>query len=344
MARTWAVVVVVSLGVSAAPPERPAPTVTLRLAAIAPDGTSWARLLSQLGEEVEHDTRGQVRVKWLLGGIAGDEVTTLERVRRGELSGLAGAIFCQRVAPSLRAIEIAGLAENDAEASAVLQRLRPLFEEEAQTTPFMFLALSTGFGHRVLFSREPVRSLAELRAGRFWIYDLDEIEQAQLALMGVRVLPLPIVEAGRAYEERHVDGFVSIPWAAVAYRYGVKARYFTDLHSMFLPACMILSRSAFGALGGDAQRVLIEAGARLEARAEQLGLHEHGELLDHVFPREGLRPIPMSGSFHEQFCETARAASAHLGPRLAPLPLVRRISAILAELRAGQLRAARAPP
>src|SRR5512142_987171 len=154
MVRAWVVWVAVSLGLGAAPPARAPATVTLRMAAIAPDGTSWARLLSQLAEEVERDSRGQVRVKWLFGGVAGDEITTLERVRQGELAGLAGAIFCQRAAPSLRAIEIAGLVQNDDEASAVLRRLRPLFEEEAQSTPFMFLALSSGFGHRVLFSHD----------------------------------------------------------------------------------------------------------------------------------------------------------------------------------------------
>jgi len=90
--------------------------------------------------------------------------TMLERVRRGELAGLAGAIFCQRVAPSLHAVEVAGLVQSDDEAAEVMRRLRPTFEEESATSPFRFLAVSSGFGHRVLFSREPVRSLADLRA------------------------------------------------------------------------------------------------------------------------------------------------------------------------------------
>ena len=251
MARAWMVWLFFSLGFGTEP--KRAQPVTLRMAAIAPPGTSWSRLLVGFADEVERDTHGQVHIKWLLGGVAGDEHETLEKVRRGELAGLAGAIFCQDVAPSLHAFEVAGLAQNDDEAYEMMTRLRPLFDEEARATPFAFLALSSGFGHRVLFTRTPVRTLADMRAERIWVYELDEVERAQLALMGMNVVPLPLDQAGHAYDGERVDGFVSIPWAAIAYRYGVKARYFTDLSSMFLPGCMIVSRAAVSQLDGDAQ-------------------------------------------------------------------------------------------
>jgi TRAP-type C4-dicarboxylate transport system substrate-binding protein len=344
MARWGILIVIACLGLTPhAPTPAPEPT-TLRMAAIAPAGTTWAALLTTFGDEVERATRGQLRVKWMLGGIAGDELATLERVRTGELEGLAGAIFCQRVAPSLRALEVAGLARNDDESSEVLGKLRPLFDEEAAATPFAFLAISSGFGHRVLFSRTAVHRLADLKEQRYWVYDLDEVEKEQLALMGANVVPLPLDQAADAYDHGRVDGFFSIPWAAVAYRYGVKARYFTDLDSMFLPACMIVSRPVFDRLGGEAQRALINAGAEVEARFARLGRQQHDELLDRVFPREGLQAAPMSAEFRREYLAAARAASARLGPRLVPLPLVRRVNGILEAARARAKETARAPP
>jgi TRAP-type transport system periplasmic protein len=345
MARWW--IWIAALGLGLAPQSQPAPSTTpttLRMAAIAPDGTSWARLLTGFADDVERSTRGQLRIKWIFGGIAGDELTTLERVRTGELAGLAGAIFCQRVAPSLQALEVAGLAQDDDEASAVMDKLRPLFEEESRATPFAFLAISSGFGHRVLFSRTPVHSLAELRQRRYWVYDLDELERAQLTLMRANLEPLPIDQAIPAYDAGRVDGFFSIPWAAVAYGYGVKARYFTDLDSMFLPACMIVSRPVLDRLDGETRRALVDAGVRVEARFARLGRQQHDELLDRVFPKEGLRAGPMSAAFKEEYLEAARAVSARLAPRFVPLSLVRRVNAILATARAHAQGDARAPP
>jgi TRAP-type C4-dicarboxylate transport system substrate-binding protein len=312
------------------------------MATIAPEGTAWARLLADFSTEIERATQGGLRIKWTFGAGSGDELAELERVRAGELAGLAGAVMCQRVAPSLHAVEVAGLVESDDEADTVLRRLRPLFDDEARATPFTFLALSSGFGHRVLFSREPVRTLDELRSGRNWIYDLDEVEGAQLALIGADLLPLPIDQAGRAYDSGRVDGFFSIPVAAVVFRYGVKARYFTDLRSMFLPACLIVSRAVLERLDGDTQRALGEAGERLSVRFARLGRLEDAEILGRVFPREGLRAMPMSDAFRREYLEAARAANARLG--LVPLPLVRRVNGIVAEMRAGAAPSARSPP
>ena len=63
--------------------------VTLRMAAIAPDGTEWARALKAFAQEVETQSKGELRMKWYLGGMAGDELTALDRIKRGQLDGEA---------------------------------------------------------------------------------------------------------------------------------------------------------------------------------------------------------------------------------------------------------------
>src|SRR3954453_10187849 len=75
--------------------------IKLRMAAIAPEGTAWARELHALARDIETHTNGAVSMKWYLGGIAGDELTAVDRVRRGQLDGVGGALFCTRLAPSL---------------------------------------------------------------------------------------------------------------------------------------------------------------------------------------------------------------------------------------------------
>jgi TRAP-type C4-dicarboxylate transport system substrate-binding protein len=180
--------------------------------------------------------------------------------------------------------------------------------------------------------------MAELRTGRYWHYELDEVIGTQLSLMGVHMVPLPIVGAGPAFDEGRVDGFFSVPYAAVVYRYGVKSRYFTDLSSMFLPGCVIVLRSAMAELTADEQRTLRDAGARLEARFAKIGKQQDEEVLSRVLPQQGLRAVPMSPAFRRQYLSAARAAGARLGPRLVPLTLVRRVSAIVEETRTPHAR------
>src|SRR5437870_3661048 len=88
--------------------QQPEPVV-LRLGTVAPDGTAWARELRSFGRDVESGTHGAVRVKFYFGSIAGDEIAALDRIRRGQLDGMASGVACHRIMPSLRVTRIAGL-------------------------------------------------------------------------------------------------------------------------------------------------------------------------------------------------------------------------------------------
>src|SRR5437879_10097713 len=92
--------------------EPAAPPIRIRMAAYAPEGTSWAREFHTIDREVQEATRGRVQMHWVLGGIAGDELTALDRVRKGQLDGEAGALFCEKLAPSMRVGRIVGLFQN----------------------------------------------------------------------------------------------------------------------------------------------------------------------------------------------------------------------------------------
>src|SRR5437667_344809 len=65
--------------------------VTLRMATAVPEGTAWARVGMAFARDVEQLTHGEVRVKWYLGGIAGNELQVLDRMKRDHLDDLFAA-------------------------------------------------------------------------------------------------------------------------------------------------------------------------------------------------------------------------------------------------------------
>src|SRR5581483_5133972 len=75
----------------------------VRMATVAPDGTAYARELRAFSREVADATQGEVSMKWYWGGIAGYDRQVAERVKRGQLDGVASGMICQLVAPSFRA-------------------------------------------------------------------------------------------------------------------------------------------------------------------------------------------------------------------------------------------------
>ncbi|HEX6835834.1 MAG TPA: TRAP transporter substrate-binding protein DctP [Polyangia bacterium] len=306
---------------------------TLRIGTIVPEGTGWARGLRTMASEVDTATRGSVKMKFYMGGIAGDETEMMERVRRGQLDGiLSGAVACETYAPSLRVVRIPGVFQSWAETSYVLGRLRPLFEDESKRNGFKYLGEAI-VGPSILFTRTPVRTLADLKQLRLWIWDIDRMIVAILPEMGFPVVPSPIRDALRAYEDGRVDGFVSPAVVALAFQWSTAARYFTDLRLGYVVGCLVVANRAFDALPLPAQQELRVAGAHAKARFEEIGRTQEDQLLHGLFERQGLKAVHADEATRVSFFEAARAAREHAATRLVSASLIAEVLGMLADYR-----------
>jgi TRAP-type C4-dicarboxylate transport system substrate-binding protein len=288
------------------------------MATMAPDGTEWARESRAFAQDVEDASSGGVKLKWYFSGIAGTELGQLDRMRRGQLDGMAGSIFCEHLAPSLFALEVVGMVRSHEEAASLLHELLPVVDKELAATQFKALFLSLGFGHRVLFSRNPVRSLADLRAGRYWVWELDDVLKKQLAEMGVHVVALPLIEGRRAYERHQVDGFFVIPQGALAFQYSSIARYYTDLETGYLPGCLVMKMASVDQIPYAQQLALGAAAGKLKVRFEDTGLRVDEQLMTTLFAKQGLQAVPMSAAFREEWFREGRAVYLRIKDQLVP--------------------------
>jgi TRAP-type C4-dicarboxylate transport system substrate-binding protein len=305
----------------------------LRFATIAPDGTAWAREVKAFARDLETQTNGAVHARWYLGGIAGDELAVLERIRRGQLDGVAAAHGCDQLAPSLRVMHIVGLFRSHEEILFVLNKLQPLFEEEFRQHGFVDLGMSGGFGQTIFFSRQPARTLAELKRDTYWIWDLDAVERVQLGAIGIRLAPLSVEAAAKAYDEKRVDGFIAIPTAALAYQWSAQARYFTPLMGGFLPGCFTMSTAAFDALPIEQQQTLRHAAATLIARFEDVGRQQDQQLLSSLFQKQGLQRIDVSPQLAREFSAAALGARDKLDAKLVRPEVMQKVLVLLDEYR-----------
>lgn len=302
------------------------------MATIAPEGTGWARLLKALNHEVAETTNGEVELKWYMGGIAGDELQAYERLQRGQIDGMAGTTFCLRAAPSLRVTRVTGLFQSRDEARHVLARLRPTLDVEFAKNGLVNLVLGS-FGNEIFFTREPVASMDDLKRLRLWVWDLDDILRDLMPRLGLQAVPLPVLEAGRAYDEKRVDGFIAIPAAALVFQWSTRAKYFMDMRAAFLPGCLVIANRAFDALPIAHQQAIRTAMAKLAVRFEDTGRAQDEALVGGLFERQGMKKMPISGTFHSEFLAAARGSRETLGTTV-PQALLTQVLSWLADYRA----------
>jgi TRAP-type C4-dicarboxylate transport system substrate-binding protein len=306
--------------------------VMLRMASVAPEGTSWVREFRAFSREVEVGTDEEVRIKWYLSGVAGDEPESIRRIERDQLDGAVGsAKLCMGLAPSMRVLTVAGLFRDSDEAIYVLNHMKTLLDNEFLQAGFVNLA-DAGMGFHIVLSRVPINSLGDLKKNRLWVWDLDQVLVDQLSTF-VHVVPLPVEQAARAYDEKQIDGFVSIPTAALAFQWSTQARYVSALRVSFLPGCMLVKTHVFDQLSFETQQKLRAAAAKLQLRIEDAARLQDERLLGGgLFAKQGLKEVPVSEQFRFEFDQAAREAQVVTEQRL-PSGARLEVKQLLAEYR-----------
>jgi TRAP-type C4-dicarboxylate transport system substrate-binding protein len=311
-----------------------ADAIVLRFATIAPAGTEWARVSRATAVDLDDATRGQVKTKWYLGGIAGDEMQMVARVRKDQLDGIAsGGTLCTKLSPSMRVLRIVGLFQTRDESSYVAGRLKPIFDEEFRKEGFVNLG-EVGIGPDLIFSREPIASMADLKRAKLWVWDLDEVYRTSWPLIGVPVVPIRIEDAARAYDERRVDGFLAVPTAALAFQWSSRTRYVTDLRVSFLRSCVVISTRAFDSLSLEQRKALLQTTAKGLMQLEDVGRRQDEQLVGGLFARQGIKMMPVSEAFRAEFYAQARSARDQIVRRLISPALLQKVLTLLADYRA----------
>jgi TRAP-type C4-dicarboxylate transport system substrate-binding protein len=308
--------------------------VVLRMATAAPEGTAWAREGHSFERDVSELTHGQVHMKWYLGGIAGDELQMLDRIKREQLDGVASAgMLCSRLAPSMRALRIVGLFQSRDESASVTGRLKDTVDTEFARAGFVNLG-EMGIGPDIILSRTPVTTMAELQKERLWVWDLDDVYRQTLTAMGMHIVPRPLNSAFADFEQGMLDGFVAVPTAALAFQWSTQVHYFTGLRPSFLGGCIVIASRAFDQLPIEGQKAVRQAAARTVARLEEIGREQDDALLGGLFAKQGVKQVPVSEPFRAEFFALAQAARDNLGDKLVPKALLQRVLSLLADYRA----------
>jgi TRAP-type C4-dicarboxylate transport system substrate-binding protein len=306
---------------------------TIRLATIVHEGTAWAREGKAFARDVETLSHGKVRIKWYLGAIAGDEEEVKDRIGRDQLDGAALSMECYRLSPSMRAVRLLGLFQSRSEVAYVIGRLKSTIDAEFRRQGYANL-FEAGVGSDMLFTRTAVRSLADLKSTRIWVWDLDDTLRLQLDALGIPTDATPIYKAAKEFDERRHEGFLAVPTAALAFQWSAQTRYLTELRLAFVEGCMIVANRAFDGLDAESQQALRTAGAKLQVRFEDLGRAQDLALLGGLFARQGVRPVAVPPQARADFFAAAIAVREKLGARLIPQDLLQRVQSMLADFRA----------
>jgi TRAP-type C4-dicarboxylate transport system substrate-binding protein len=251
------------------------PTI-IKLATIAPEGSSWHRVLQEMGEEWKEISGGKVTLRIYPGGVVGDEDAMLRKMRVGQLHAAAitgmGLAFLDR---SFYGLHVPMMYASDEEFDYVRDRIAPMLEARLEEKGFVVLNWGDA-GWVYFFAREPFTHPAEMKAMKLFVGAGDESLTQLYKEAGFRPVPISVVDILPGLQTGLIDAFNATPLAALAFQWFALAPHMADLKWAPLTGATIVDKRAWKRIPEDLRPRILEVSrdASQKLRREIRNLNE----------------------------------------------------------------------
>ncbi len=242
----------------------------IRLGTQAPTNSMWHKALLDMGSTWGKSTAGRVTLRVYADGRAGDEATTIRKMRPGIESLDAALLTIGGLAEIDDAFNVLGMPfffETDEEELAVQKKLEPRLEQALQAKGFHLVAWGTG-GWVQLFSKRPLRSLADVKSAKLYASKNDDRTVQWYTRNGFRPVALLIADIAPQLKlpTGMIDAAPNTPYLALTTQIYGDAKYMLDLHIAPLVGAMIVSNTAWNKISTEDRTKVTEAARAMEAR------------------------------------------------------------------------------
>lgn len=217
---------------------------TLKVATIAPEGTSLTNALRAASKEIEKKTDGKVKLKIYPGGVMGTDAVVLRKIRLGQLHG--GTFTSGGVSGLNKNFQILGMpllltnykevdvARRDYEARIV--------EPFVKAGYFSTGILESGFVY--MMSNKPIAKPADLKGQKVWVPEDDPISRAVFEKAGIHPIPLPIPDVLTGLQTNLIDTISCPPVAAIVLQWFTKVKDLSETPLLYSYGTFLVSEKA----------------------------------------------------------------------------------------------------
>jgi TRAP-type C4-dicarboxylate transport system substrate-binding protein len=301
----------------------------IKFATVAPEGSAWLKEMRALDKRLRKMTQGQLGFRLYAGGIAGDELDVLRKIRIGQLHSAAfSGVGIAQILPMVRVLDLPFLFRNEDEVDLVHRELRGYFAEHFREKGFELLSWAE-IGDVFIFSKGPIGSLQDLTGCKIWTWSGDPISKETFSLMGTNPIPLSITDVTTALNTGMIDTFYAPPLGALALQWHTYVKYMTSLPLAHATGAVLLSKRYYDKLPPNLQALLRGEVEKTMTSLTHVLRKQSSESID-LIRKSGLERTPLpKGAELEAFYAIHKKVAKRLEGDLYPPKLLQRIYTIL---------------
>lgn len=245
-----------------APTARAEGATVLRMATLAPSGSSWMKVFNAWNQSLQKVTNGTLKFSFYAGGSQGDERDFVRKMRAGQMDGAAitttGLGILVR---SVLVLAVPGVITEYDQLDRVRTQLNPEFDAMFDKAGYKLLGWGD-VGKTRIFSKKKFDKPSDFKRLRPWAWKDDLIFSEFLKVVGANPVSLGVPEVYPSLQTNIIDTVPGSALAAVSLQWYTQLKYVTASSSGIIVGATIVKNDKFDSLTEEQKTALVETAAR----------------------------------------------------------------------------------
>jgi TRAP-type C4-dicarboxylate transport system substrate-binding protein len=309
-------------------------SVVIKLGTLAPEGSSWMKTFNTLNTEVVKKTENKVQFKIYPGGVLGDEMDMLRKLKIGQIQGVAlTSAGLSTLFKEMDVLQIPFLFHSYEEVDTVLKKMDSFFRKGFEDNGYILLGWSEA-GFVYLMSTLPISSVADLRKAKVWVWEESPMSKAIFDEAGVKAIPLTVPDVLVGLQTGLVDVVYVPPTGAIFLQWFTKIKYMTDVPLLYLAGGVVVKKDIFKQIPQTSQNFILES---FQQHLDQLKIITRNENRDavKVMVKNGVKITTPSKDQIDEYKRLSNKAMGHISGQTFSKKVLDEVTSLLESYRRG---------
>ena len=283
--------------------------IVIKMATLAPEGSSWMKTFQALNAEVIKKTENKIQFRTYPGGVLGDEKDMLRKMQIGQIQSAAlTAAGLSMLFTEIDVLQVPFLFQRYEEVDAILTKMDSFFRKGFEDHGYVLLGWSeAGFIH--LMSKIPISSVGDLKKAKVWIWEESTIAKAIFDEAGVKAIPLSVPDVLVGLQTGLVEVVYAPPTGAISLQWFTKVKYMTDVPLVYMAGGIVIRKDTFKRIPQALQHILLESYQSHLNQLKMVTRNENREAIK-VMAKHGVKMITPSKDQIDEFKRLSHKAMA----------------------------------
>ena len=231
--------------------------VVIKVATMVPRTQDIVVQEKRYNQRLSDASNGRIQFKTYYGGSAGDDETVMRKLKIGQIDASPlGTDIVSHYVHQCTILMAPQTFFNWEQVDAVRKELSPEFNEEAYKNGFKVMSWWDG-GQVRIFSRKPIKTFADLRTSRPWLYPESALLKEFYRMINVTGVPLPLSEVYSGLMTKMIDTVWISSVLGTAFRWTTETQFVSSMPVNVVQGAFLLRRQVWDAFSKDDQKLLM---------------------------------------------------------------------------------------